>query len=114
MEKLIRAGLRNPVLVSVKEKQQTEKSQKTPVNLQNYYLVCQPSQKFATLVAFINGLGDEEKAMVFFATCACVEYFKLVMERLYKNKRKIFSIHGKKTKRNEVFDAFRKADSGKE
>ena len=35
VEDLIRAGLRNPVRISVKEKQ--EQTQKTPLLLQNYY-----------------------------------------------------------------------------
>ena len=41
MEALIRAGMRNPVRITVKEKGAVEgsKCQRTPASLQNYYIV---------------------------------------------------------------------------
>jgi superfamily II DNA/RNA helicase len=51
--------------------------------------------------------------MVFFATCAAVEYFTVVLERLLKGIN-VVGIHGKKAKRENVFEAFRKADAGKQ
>ena len=50
MEQLIRAGLRNPVLISVREKHEV-----TPATLANYYQVCQdPKEKLAALLNFMH------------------------------------------------------------
>ena len=108
MEKLVRAGLRNPVLVSVKDKEGSTLA--TPSSLDNYYTIIEePSQKLASLLAFVK---KTKKCMVFFSTCACVEYFSTCLERLLKD-RKIFSIHGKKgQKRHKVFEAFKQTDDG--
>lgn len=47
LEKLVRAGLRNPVRVVVKEKGQAAAStQKTPSRLSNYYTVSGEGLKF--------------------------------------------------------------------
>jgi len=108
LEKLVRAGLRNPVLVSVKDKEGSTLA--TPSSLDNYYtIIDDPSQKLALLVDFVK---KAQKCIVFFSTCACVEYFSVCLERLLKD-RKIFSIHGKKgQKRHKVFDAFKQTDEG--
>jgi ATP-dependent RNA helicase DDX55/SPB4 len=54
VDKLVRAGLRNPVLVSVKEKEESSSasatSSSTPSSLENYYVLCEPRKKLATLV----------------------------------------------------------------
>ena len=61
------------------------------------------------LLAFIK---KAKKCILFFSTCASVEYFSLCLERLLRN-RKIFSIHGKKgQKRHKVFEAFKQTDEG--
>ena len=82
----------------------------TPSTLDNYYtIVEEPSQKLSLLLAFIK---KAKKCILFFSTCASVEYFSLCLERLLKN-RKIFSIHGKKgQKRHKVFEAFKQTDEG--
>ncbi len=57
MDKLIRAGLRNPVLISVKEKVKKAKkeAEKTPSTLSNWYLlVDEPQDKLARLVQFLK------------------------------------------------------------
>lgn len=52
--------------------------------------------------------------MVFFSTCACVEYFGIILGRLLKGLVDVTAIHGKKAKRDKVFDSFRKkTESGK-
>ena len=82
----------------------------TPSSLDNYYTIIEdPSQKLALLVDFVK---KAQKCIVFFSTCACVEYFSVCLERLLKD-RKIFSIHGKKgQKRHKVFDAFKQTKQG--
>ncbi|KTG04649.1 hypothetical protein cypCar_00020482 [Cyprinus carpio] len=97
LEKLVRAGLRNPVRITVKEKGVAALSvQKTPARLSNYYTICRAEEKFNTLVA----------------TCAFVEYFGKALEVLIKNVS-IHCIHGKmKHKRNKIFADFRALKSG--
>nr|XP_028567028.1 ATP-dependent RNA helicase DDX55 [Podarcis muralis] len=112
VENLVRAGLRNPVRISVKEKgMAASNTQKTPTRLQNYYMICKAEEKFNQLVHFLRQ-HKAEKHLVFFSTCACVEYFGKTLESLIKNV-KIMCIHGKmKHKRNRIFTEFRKLPSG--
>ncbi|KAG1971297.1 ATP-dependent RNA helicase DDX55 [Pimephales promelas] len=112
LEKLVRAGLRNPVRITVKEKGVAASSvQKTPARLSNYYTICRAEEKFNTLVAFLRQ-HKHEKQLVFFSTCACVEYFGKALEVLIKNVT-IHCIHGKmKHKRNKIFADFRALKSG--
>ncbi|XP_040203209.1 ATP-dependent RNA helicase DDX55 [Rana temporaria] len=112
VENLVRAGLRNPVRITVKEKGVAATStQKTPTRLQNYYMICKANEKFNYLVSFLRQ-RKQEKHLVFFSTCACVEYYGKALEAFIKNV-KVMSIHGKmKHKRNRIFTEFRKLDSG--
>ncbi|KFO23514.1 ATP-dependent RNA helicase DDX55 [Fukomys damarensis] len=112
VENLVRAGLRNPVRISVKEKGVAASStQKTPSRLQNYYMVCKADEKFNQLVHFLRN-HKQEKHLVFFSTCACVEYYGKALEALVKGVS-IMCIHGKmKHKRNRIFMDFRKLQSG--
>ncbi|XP_063067455.1 ATP-dependent RNA helicase DDX55 [Engraulis encrasicolus] len=114
VEKLVRAGLRNPVRVTVKEKGvAASNSQKTPARLSNYYTMCRAEDKFNTLVAFLRQ-HKHEKQLVFFSTCACVEYFGAALEVMVK-KVPVLCIHGKmdkKDKRSKIFSEFRQLKSG--
>ncbi|XP_022209763.2 probable ATP-dependent RNA helicase DDX55 homolog [Drosophila obscura] len=101
---LIRAGLRNPVLVSVKEKA----SVNTPARLQNFYRIVEPEQKFTALLQFLSSPATRTgKVMVFFPTCACVEYWAEALPPLLP-KRSVLGIHGKmKNRRAIVVEKFR-------
>lgn len=112
VENLVRAGLRNPVRISVKEKGVAASStQKTPSRLENHYMICKADEKFNQLVHFLRN-HQQEKHLVFFSTCACVEYYGKALEVLLK-RAKILCIHGKmKYKRNKIFMEFRKLQSG--
>ncbi|CAD6995588.1 unnamed protein product [Ceratitis capitata] len=101
---LIRAGLRNPVRVSVKEKS----SISTPVKLQNFYKIIEPEEKFLGLIHFLQSpLTSHGKVMVFFPTCACVEYWVMIMSHFLHN-RCVLGIHGKmKNKRKNTVEKFR-------
>ncbi|XP_052024707.1 ATP-dependent RNA helicase DDX55 [Apodemus sylvaticus] len=112
VENLVRAGLRNPVRISVKEKGVAASStQKTPSRLENHYMICKADEKFNQLVHFLRS-RQQEKHLVFFSTCACVEYYGKALEALLK-KVKILCIHGKmKYKRNKIFMEFRQLQSG--
>lgn len=113
---LIRAGLRNPVLVVVKEKGTAEDQQSsvsTPSSLKNYYTIVEPQNKLTTLISFIKQNGFNNKYIVFFSTCACVEYFFELLKCLLP-KVQLFCTHGKMkdVKRYKVFDSFQEAKSG--
>uniref|UniRef100_A0A8C5CDR6 ATP-dependent RNA helicase n=1 Tax=Gadus morhua TaxID=8049 RepID=A0A8C5CDR6_GADMO len=112
LEKLVRAGLRNPVRITVKEKGvAATATQKTPARLCNYYFICRIEEKFNNMVAFLKEHIDE-KHLVFFSTCASVEYYGRALETLFK-KADIRCIHGKmKNKRNKIFADFRALESG--
>nr|XP_020443783.1 ATP-dependent RNA helicase DDX55 [Monopterus albus]XP_020443784.1 ATP-dependent RNA helicase DDX55 [Monopterus albus] len=112
LEKLVRAGLRNPVRITVKEKGvAATAAQKTPSRLSNYYTICRSEDKFNNLVAFLRQ-HKHEKHLVFFSTCACVEYYGRALETLVK-KVTVRCIHGKmKHKRNKIFADFRTLKSG--
>ncbi|KAM6975481.1 ATP-dependent RNA helicase DDX55 [Tautogolabrus adspersus] len=112
LEKLVRAGLRNPVRITVKEKGVAASAvQKTPSRLSNYYTICKAEDKFNNLVTFLRQ-HKHEKNLVFFSTCACVEYYGRALETLVK-KVTVHCIHGKmKNKRNNIFADFRALKSG--
>lgn len=105
---LIRAGLRNPVLVSIKEKSTIS----TPEKLENYYTFVQPEEKFIALLAFIKAkIAENAKIMIFFPTCACVEYWLEVLPTFLK-KHTILGLHGKmKNKRKQIINQFRNQSS---
>ena len=94
IEKLIRAGLRNPVRVAIKEKTCTnetlsvgensdEKIQKTPATLKNYYMIVEANEKFNQLMNFLQA-HKKEKLMLFVSTCAGVDYFSKILPPLLK------------------------------
>eukprot|EP00795_Rhopilema_esculentum_P015125 gene15125-6311_t len=96
-EDLVRAGLRNPVKVVVKDQDLTS--------------ICEIQEKFSQLVAFLKQHKDE-KHIVFFNTCACVEYFSRVLKLILK-KADLMSLHGKmKGKRGKIFDLFQQKSKG--
>lgn len=103
---LMRAGLRNPVLVSVKEKASTN----TPLLLQNYYTIVEPEQKLVKLLAFIAE-QKIHKAMLFYPTCACVEYWAEILPQFISDKIQVLALHGKMKKaRNKILEKFRTAE----
>ncbi|EAT41737.1 AAEL006640-PA [Aedes aegypti] len=103
---LMRAGLRNPVLVSVKEKATVS----TPKLLQNFYVIVEPEQKLAVMLDFIER-QELKKAMIFFPTCACVEYWGIALTELLKP-TKVLALHGKmKAQRNRILKDFRESEN---
>ena len=109
---LIRAGLRNPAVVVVKDGARPESNQRTPSSLENFYVLCEAQTKLSVLLDLLKS-RQSEKVMVFAATCACVDYFSLLLKHLLGAEVMLFSIHGKmKKKRQKIFNQFRKSKSG--
>ncbi|XP_052757694.1 probable ATP-dependent RNA helicase DDX55 homolog [Galleria mellonella] len=106
LQDLVRAGLRNPVVVSVKEKSTIS----TPVLLENYYVIVEPQDKFLFLLNFIRN-RRMVKGLFFLPTCACVDYWADVLP-VFLTDIKVFAIHGKmKQKRTRVLEKFREAEN---
>ncbi|CAL1286821.1 unnamed protein product [Larinioides sclopetarius] len=104
MEDLIRAGMRNPVCISVKEKGSI--MQKMPTTLSNFYMICEADKKLSILISFLKSKACL-KSIVFFSTCAAVDYFSCILKELIKHVP-VISIHGKmKKKRHKIFSAFK-------
>uniref|UniRef100_A0A8D9BGP9 ATP-dependent RNA helicase n=2 Tax=Cacopsylla melanoneura TaxID=428564 RepID=A0A8D9BGP9_9HEMI len=118
---LIRAGLRNPVMVTVKEKNnaanvtgETSVSNdlSTPSTLSNYYMIVEPKLKLATLISFIRTQDPHTKFIVFFSTCAAVEYFSYVLNSILsvpgQASRPVLALHGKmRERRHKIFGEVR-------
>ncbi|KAJ0173338.1 hypothetical protein K1T71_011514 [Dendrolimus kikuchii] len=106
LQDLVRAGLRNPVVVSVKEKSTIS----TPILLENYYVLVEPQDKFLFMLNFIRN-RKILKGLFFLPTCACVDYWADVLP-VFLPDIKIFAIHGKmKQKRSKILEKFRQADN---
>ncbi|XP_041347387.1 ATP-dependent RNA helicase DDX55-like isoform X2 [Gigantopelta aegis] len=112
VECLIRAGLRNPLRITVKEKMSSKTPvQRTPASLENFYMIVNANDKLNQLIHFLRQ-HKKEKVMIFFSTCACVDYFTKAIQQLMK-KQQVLCIHGKmKKKRNKIFAKFRGLNSG--
>ena len=129
-----RAGLRNPVMVSVAVASAVNKEdntasnnkspssanviqpteQATPTSLTNYYMVCPLEEKLSRLVAFLNQ-HQKEKAVVFCLSCAVVEFIGCVLQQIPEIKhRYLEALHGKmvQKKREKVLERFRECKSG--
>jgi ATP-dependent RNA helicase DDX55/SPB4 len=83
----------------------------TPTSLENHYMMCKASDKFSHLVKFLR--DHNEKTILFLSTCACVEFFALILERILKETRPVFALHSKKAKRGNVFESFKTSQNGK-
>jgi ATP-dependent RNA helicase DDX55/SPB4 len=111
-----RAGMRNPVWidVTVATKESTEKDpnqQSTPSSLTNYYLVTSLDEKLSRLAAFLED-HPKDKIIVFFLTCACVDFYASCLKQLLTNNY-IESLHGKmvQKRREKSMERFRNNES---
>ena len=143
LRSLIRAGLRNPVVVSVKVQESAQQKnvrqsnlslepsrhQTTPVNLKNYYIYCKSNEKMSVLSEFMAA-HKNDKIIVFFATCASVDFFGRILAKLSTSNfgssptaancgspspaHPIVLLHGKmiQKKRNAVYETFLKCNAG--
>ena len=99
-----RIGMRNPVWIDVtivtsqpaatvnddqaageiltKNVRSVQKYQATPSTLVNYYVVAKLDEKMSRLAAFLQQHADE-KIIVFFLTCACVDFFGSAFQKIF-------------------------------
>ena len=109
VKNLARAGLRNPMRVALAvEYQSTSSSSKTvdsgvqsiPASLENRFTYVEPQEKLAQLAALFRR-NPEEKFIVYFMTCACVEYFHqllkldVLLPASFRQSFRLLKVHGK-------------------
>jgi Superfamily II DNA and RNA helicases len=130
---MARARLRNPVMINVaiaaaledtsSKKANTSSAdhgldlapqeQATPSSLTNYYVISPLDEKLSRLVAFLKQHKDE-KVIVFFLTCACVEFYGLALQQLLRSDTYyIETLHGKLApkRREKAMERFRSGGS---
>eukprot|EP00899_Mesostigma_viride_P014675 jgi/Mesvir1/23208/Mv22670-RA.1 len=121
VDELARAGMRNPVRVTVKEDKgkgggATEATEsKTPLGLSLYYSTCGEYAKPSQLAAFLSQHGPSSKLIVYFLTCACVDLWSSVLPQVKALKRvPLFSLHGrmKQGQREASLRSFSDSPSG--
>ncbi|KAJ2453547.1 ATP-dependent rRNA helicase spb4 [Coemansia sp. RSA 2336] len=82
---LVRAGLRNPARVQVKvaDRDGSLIERRIPSTLSINYLVCPPDRKLAQILRYIQR-NDAQKYIVYFSTCAAVDYFFKLLRRMLR------------------------------
>ncbi|CAI9091778.1 OLC1v1026889C2 [Oldenlandia corymbosa var. corymbosa] len=123
VEELAKAGLRNPVRVEVraeiKSLENSTSSQqllpsKTPSGLHIEYLECEADKKPSQLVEVLTK-NASQKVIIYFMTCACVDYWGTVLPLLAPLKSfSIISLHGKmkQSAREKALASFTSLSSG--
>jgi ATP-dependent RNA helicase DDX55/SPB4 len=97
---IIRVGLRNPVKIAVKVKSLRDggviEDRKTPASLQMTYLITPASHKLPALAKLLDRLSPRpQKSIVFFSTCAAVDYFQHILPAILPPEFSVASLHGK-------------------
>ncbi|MCD9640682.1 DEAD-box ATP-dependent RNA helicase 18 [Datura stramonium] len=122
VEELSKAGLRNPVRVEVRAEAKqlsgsasgNSTSSKTPSGLHIEYIECEADKKSSQLVHILMK-NKSKKIIVYFMTCACVDYWGTVLPRLSCLKSfSLISLHGKmkQSAREKALASFTSLSSG--
>jgi len=113
VNELIRTGLRNPVKVTVKVESVggVQGEQKIPDTLKIFYQVSPYEERLAFLLNYLEAI-HKIKTIVYFGTCACVDYFAKAVTNLTgqqkSSKLRIVALHGKMEhkRRSNVYREF--------
>ena len=91
--------LRNPIRISLGES--------VPLLLDNRYIIAEAKEKLSVLLSLLTSDFRDKKVMVFFATCAMVDYFSLLLKKL-NIPVNLLGLHGKMVpkKRIALFQKF--------
>lgn len=136
-ELLTRTGMRNPVWIDVavasatehkepentgalstsKTSKQIPGQQATPSSLTNYYLVTLLDEKLSRLAVFLRE-HRYEKVIVFFLTCACVDFYGNTLKQILSKEddMTIELLHGKmvQKRREKTMERFRECGAEKD
>ncbi|TFL00460.1 ATP-dependent rRNA helicase spb4 [Pterulicium gracile] len=126
ISELVRAGLRNPARVVVKvqskrnrmlngEVDEVIEERRIPANLQNLYIHCEASDKMLQLAKIVEHETQKGSSqfIIYFATCACVDYFYRALRCALPSGANLFSLHGHQSPsaRTKMLTAFSSAVS---
>ncbi|KAM7263484.1 hypothetical protein ACFE04_001167 [Oxalis oulophora] len=123
VEELAKAGLRNPVRVEVRAEAKSHNgssssqqllSSKTPSGLNLEYLECEADKKPSQFVDILIQ-NKSQKIIVYYMTCACVDYWGAVLPRLTVLKGiPLIPLHGKmkQSVREKALASFTSLSSG--
>ncbi|EER26575.1 ATP-dependent rRNA helicase spb4, putative [Coccidioides posadasii C735 delta SOWgp] len=97
VDQIIRVGLRNPVKIAVKVKGAPGTEEKrTPASLQMTYLLTRPSHKIPAIRQILNSIDNTpQKTILYFSTCAAVDYWSHVLPSLLPEIFVTLPLHGK-------------------
>lgn len=100
VSEIIRVGLRNPVKVQVKVKSLKTggviEERRTPASLSMKYLLTPASQKLPALAQILGKLEPRpQKSIIFFSTCAAVDYFQHILPLFLPEGYACVPLHGK-------------------
>ena len=115
VEELARAGLRNPVRVTVRDTAAGGAQGRTPSQLQLLYVVLRRDEKLAALARFLGGLSAGKKSIVYFLTCACVDFYASALSGLPQLRGlPLTALHGrmKQSARERALRAYSAAPAG--
>lgn len=123
VEELSRAGLRNPVRVEVRVEAKSKipsatmadmACSRTPEGLHIEYLKCEADEKPTQLVHFLSE-HKSNKIIVYYMTCASVDYWGIVLPQLEVLKGcPLIALHGrmKQSMREKALQSFTKLSAG--
>jgi ATP-dependent RNA helicase DDX55/SPB4 len=97
VDQIVRVGLRNPVKIAVKVKGSSGvEDKRTPASLKMTYVVTPPTHKFPVLERLLTSVGSNPaKSIVYFATCAQVDYFQHLLRPVLPQTLALVPLHGK-------------------
>ena len=118
LDELVRSGLRNPMKVTANENEGNEKKKATvPSQLTNLFIYCDYTQKLNYVMHLLKNdepMESGNSIIIYFLTCACVDYFHKVLKQLLGKKEEtiqLFSLHGQmvQKRRNAEHLSFKEA-----
>lgn len=117
VDQIVRVGLRNPVKIAVKVRGAGAEDKRTPAryflfhvivlnttvhvltsanSLQMTYLATRPSHRIPALSKLLSSISPTpQKSIIYFSTCAAVDYFSLVLPSLLPSSFTTVPLHGK-------------------
>ncbi|PGH07197.1 ATP-dependent rRNA helicase SPB4 [Blastomyces parvus] len=96
VDQIIRVGLRNPVKIAVKVKGAGLEDKRTPASLQMTYLLTPPTHKLPALKKILSALSPTpQRSILYFSTCAAVDYYQHILPALLPDQFTIIPLHGK-------------------
>ncbi|KAF3491442.1 uncharacterized protein GIQ15_00959 [Arthroderma uncinatum] len=96
VDQIVRVGLRNPIKIAVKVRGAGAEDKRTPASLQMTYLTTRPSHRIPALSKLLSSISPApQKSIIYFSTCAAVDYFSIILPSLLPSTFTTVPLHGK-------------------